>query len=142
MKWTKTPFLAYDFGDNQELRSCMWAFLDTVEARYLAANVANIRKSLCGDRLPLVQTIPQHPPDSLDLGLTKGPGDVRLTNVSYMTIQLFSIMIILSLTVCMCALGSGGACVPSESCSFTHPYFILYFQWIYCQLSFSNGVNC
>lgn len=83
IKWVKNPsYYKLDILPNQEFRDKLWKFLDTVTARNLADNVANIRKSLRGDRVRLIQTIQQLPPEALDLGLVTCPDDFRLTNVS------------------------------------------------------------
>ncbi|KAF6777385.1 hypothetical protein AHF37_03470 [Paragonimus kellicotti] len=82
IKWVKDPsFYKLDILPNQALRERLWKFLDSVDARNLANNVANIRKSLRGDRIRLRQTIEQLPPEPLDLGLVTCPEDVKLANV-------------------------------------------------------------
>ncbi|KAF5401060.1 putative ras GTP exchange factor son of sevenless, partial [Paragonimus heterotremus] len=82
IKWVKDPsFYKLDILPNQALRERLWRFLDSVDARNLANNVANIRKSLRGDRIRLRQTIEQLPPEPLDLGLVTCPEDVKLANV-------------------------------------------------------------
>ncbi|KAA3681837.1 son of sevenless, partial [Paragonimus westermani] len=82
IKWVKDPsFYKLDILPNQPLRERLWEFLDSVDARNLANNVANIRKSLRGDRIRLRQTIEQLPPEPLDLGLVTCPEDVKLANV-------------------------------------------------------------
>uniref|UniRef100_A0A183AK81 Ras-GEF domain-containing protein n=1 Tax=Echinostoma caproni TaxID=27848 RepID=A0A183AK81_9TREM len=82
IKWVKNnPFYRLDIQNNQAVRKRLSEFLDSVDARNLSDNVANIRKSLRGDRVRLIQTLKQLPPESLDLGLVSRPEDVRVTNV-------------------------------------------------------------
>ncbi|KAH8854519.1 Protein son of sevenless [Schistosoma japonicum] len=82
IKWVKnSSYYKLDILPNAVLRSKLWSFLDTVNARNLSDNVTNIRKSLLGDRIRLVQTIQQLPPDQLDLGLVAFPNEVKLTTV-------------------------------------------------------------
>ncbi|KAK4472908.1 hypothetical protein MN116_004115, partial [Schistosoma mekongi] len=82
IKWVKnSSYYKLDILPNAVLRSKLWSFLDTVDARNLSDNVTNIRKSLLGDRIRLVKTIQQLPPDQLDLGLVAFPNDVKLTTV-------------------------------------------------------------
>ncbi|THD27109.1 putative ras GTP exchange factor son of sevenless [Fasciola hepatica] len=82
IKWVKnTPFYRLDIQNNQPVRKRLSEFLDSVDARNLSDNVANIRKSLRGDRVRLIQTLQQLPPEPLDLGLVSRADDVRVTNV-------------------------------------------------------------
>lgn len=77
-----TPFYRLDIQNNQVVRKRLSEFIDSIDARNLSDNVANIRKSLRGDRLRLIQTLQQLPPEPLDLGLVSRAEDVRVTNVS------------------------------------------------------------
>ncbi|CAH8574870.1 unnamed protein product [Dicrocoelium dendriticum] len=82
IKWVKNPsYYKLDISTNEAVRNRLWEFLDTVDARNLQDNVANIRKSLRGDRTRLIQIIQQLPPDPLDLGLVTRAEEVKLTNV-------------------------------------------------------------
>ncbi|CAH8444171.1 unnamed protein product [Schistosoma margrebowiei] len=82
IKWVKnSSYYKLDILPDTVLRSRLWDFLDTVHARNLSDNVTNIRKSLLGDRIRLIQTIEQLPPEQLDFGLVTSPDDVKLTTV-------------------------------------------------------------
>ncbi|CAH8438317.1 unnamed protein product [Schistosoma turkestanicum] len=82
IKWVKnSSYYKLDILPDAVLRSRLWSFLDTVDARNLSDNVTNIRKSLLGDRIRLIQTIEQLPPEQLDFGLVTSPNDVKLTTV-------------------------------------------------------------
>ncbi|TGZ75159.1 hypothetical protein CRM22_000540 [Opisthorchis felineus] len=82
IKWVKnSSFYKLDIAPDPVVCRRLLDFVDSVDALHLAENVANIRKSLRGDRVRLIQTIQQLPPDQLDLGLVTRPEDVRLTNV-------------------------------------------------------------
>uniref|UniRef100_A0A3Q0KEF3 Putative ras GTP exchange factor, son of sevenless n=1 Tax=Schistosoma mansoni TaxID=6183 RepID=A0A3Q0KEF3_SCHMA len=82
IKWVKnSSYYKLDILPDTVLRSRLWDFLDTVDARNLSDNVTNIRKSLLGDRIRLIQTIEQPPPEQLDFGLVTSSDDVKLTTV-------------------------------------------------------------
>lgn len=82
IKWVKnSSYYKLDILPDTVLRSRLWDFLDTVHARNLSDNVTNIRKSLLGDRIRLIQTIEQLPPEQLDFGLVTSSDDVKLTTV-------------------------------------------------------------
>ncbi|CAH8831073.1 unnamed protein product [Trichobilharzia szidati] len=82
IKWVKnSSYYKLDILPDATLRSKLWSFLDTVDARNLSDNVANIRKSLLGDRIRSVPTIQQLPPEPLDFGLAMLSDDVKLTTV-------------------------------------------------------------
>ncbi|CAL8072104.1 unnamed protein product [Calicophoron daubneyi] len=82
VKWVRNPvYYKQDILPNADLRKRFFEFLDSVDARNLADNANTIRKSLRGDRIRLVQTIQQLPPEQLDLGLVTCAEDVRLTNI-------------------------------------------------------------
>ncbi|CAH8484680.1 unnamed protein product [Heterobilharzia americana] len=82
IKWVKnSSYYKLDILPNAVLRSKLWSFLDTVDARNLSDNVMNIRKSLLGDRIRFIPTIGHPPPEPLDLGIVGSPDDVKLTTV-------------------------------------------------------------
>ncbi|VDP95758.1 unnamed protein product [Trichobilharzia regenti] len=84
IKWVKnSSYYKLDILPDATLRSKLWSFLDTVDARNLSDNVTNIRKSLLGDRIRSVPTIQQLPPEPLDFGLVMLSDDVKLTTVRY-----------------------------------------------------------